>query len=361
MRDGLAGTYRFEAWPALEIVVTPSFIRDQAGQGVEVRGVADPARPRLVEEENARSTPRPRDDGRDEDDDDDEDDEDEEATTSAGRDRLQRPRCGDDRARARLAPDDDETSSSRTRCCCSTPIAPASPGRLDALLARAAGIRTADPAQHRDADGQAWRTRGSPRSLDSRCTSRRDLGESTTDDDASTMRGSCSRISATRSSSTRPIGSRGSCRCCPTDVNLLVDARVQGDPGQAADAGARDRTSGCSTCRSPTRATSARTTCARSTTRASRRTRRRRTTLAVADRGPCAAVRAREPVHLSLGRVRLCRHRRLREAFEQVKLAVAHDYDHLGKVEVDADLGPILEWPEFKALFRDWHARQEGN
>jgi hypothetical protein len=47
-------------------------------------------------------------------------------------------------------------------------------------------------------------------------------------------------------------------------------------------------------------------------------------------------------------------------AFEQVKLAIEHDYDHIAKIEVDADLGPILEWPEFKALFRDWHARQ-GN
>jgi photosystem II stability/assembly factor-like uncharacterized protein len=49
------------------------------------------------------------------------------------------------------------------------------------------------------------------------------------------------------------------------------------------------------------------------------------------------------------------------KAFEQVKLAVEHDYDHLPHVEVDRDLGPLLEWPEFKALFRDWRARQEGN
>jgi tetratricopeptide (TPR) repeat protein len=49
------------------------------------------------------------------------------------------------------------------------------------------------------------------------------------------------------------------------------------------------------------------------------------------------------------------------KAFEQVKLAVAHEYDHLHKVEVDRDLGPILDWPEFKALFEDWRARQEGN
>jgi len=49
------------------------------------------------------------------------------------------------------------------------------------------------------------------------------------------------------------------------------------------------------------------------------------------------------------------------KAFEQVKLAMKYGYDHLGKVEVDSDLGPLLEWPEFKALFRDWHDRQEGN
>jgi tetratricopeptide (TPR) repeat protein len=50
-----------------------------------------------------------------------------------------------------------------------------------------------------------------------------------------------------------------------------------------------------------------------------------------------------------------------KKAFEQVKLAVQHDYDHINKVEVDTDLGPLLDWPEFKALFREWHARQEGN
>jgi len=50
-----------------------------------------------------------------------------------------------------------------------------------------------------------------------------------------------------------------------------------------------------------------------------------------------------------------------KKAFEQVKLAVKTDYPHLAKVEVDSDLGPILDWPEFKELFRDWHARREGN
>ena len=49
------------------------------------------------------------------------------------------------------------------------------------------------------------------------------------------------------------------------------------------------------------------------------------------------------------------------KAFEQVKLAVAHDYEHAAKLETDTDLGPLLEWPELQALFRDWHARREGN
>lgn len=51
----------------------------------------------------------------------------------------------------------------------------------------------------------------------------------------------------------------------------------------------------------------------------------------------------------------------LAKAFQQVKHAVEHDYEHLEKVETDRDLGPLLDWPDFKALFRDWHARQEGN
>jgi hypothetical protein len=49
------------------------------------------------------------------------------------------------------------------------------------------------------------------------------------------------------------------------------------------------------------------------------------------------------------------------KAFEQVKLAVEHEYEHLAKVEVDTDLGELLEWPQFKELFREWRMRQEGN
>ncbi len=51
----------------------------------------------------------------------------------------------------------------------------------------------------------------------------------------------------------------------------------------------------------------------------------------------------------------------LARAFQQVRFAVEHEYEHLARVETDRDLGALLDWPEFKSLFRDWHARQEGN
>ncbi len=48
-------------------------------------------------------------------------------------------------------------------------------------------------------------------------------------------------------------------------------------------------------------------------------------------------------------------------ALEQVVLAMKHDYEHVARIETDADLGELLDWPDFQAVFRDWHARQEGN
>jgi len=52
----------------------------------------------------------------------------------------------------------------------------------------------------------------------------------------------------------------------------------------------------------------------------------------------------------------------LAKAFHQVKLAnrarLRASREGRGRSRI---LGSLLEWPEFKALFRDWHARQEGN
>ncbi len=49
------------------------------------------------------------------------------------------------------------------------------------------------------------------------------------------------------------------------------------------------------------------------------------------------------------------------KALQQIKLAFEHDYARLGQVETDEHLGAVRELPEFKALFLDWHARQDGN
>ncbi len=45
------------------------------------------------------------------------------------------------------------------------------------------------------------------------------------------------------------------------------------------------------------------------------------------------------------------------KAFLHVKQAVLAEYEHLDKLEVDTDLGPIPEWPEHRALFAEWRAR----
>jgi thioredoxin 1 len=50
------------------------------------------------------------------------------------------------------------------------------------------------------------------------------------------------------------------------------------------------------------------------------------------------------------------------KAFEQVRMAALADYDHLDKLEVDVDLGVLLDRADFKALFQDIrerHARSE--
>lgn len=48
-------------------------------------------------------------------------------------------------------------------------------------------------------------------------------------------------------------------------------------------------------------------------------------------------------------------------ALQQVRLAIEHRYENLADLEHDADLGSLRDMPEFQAAFRDWHARQEGN
>jgi thioredoxin 1 len=49
------------------------------------------------------------------------------------------------------------------------------------------------------------------------------------------------------------------------------------------------------------------------------------------------------------------------DAFRHVKGAVETEYEYLDRVEHDTDLGPILEWPEHKALFAAWRERRAAS
>jgi len=49
---------------------------------------------------------------------------------------------------------------------------------------------------------------------------------------------------------------------------------------------------------------------------------------------------------------------RVDQALAQVKLAIDHGYDHIEKMEVDRDLGPLLPLAGFKALFSDWRSQR---
>jgi hypothetical protein len=49
---------------------------------------------------------------------------------------------------------------------------------------------------------------------------------------------------------------------------------------------------------------------------------------------------------------------RIDQALAQVKAAIDHGYDHIEKMEVDRDLGPLLTVPAFKTLFSNWRSER---
>ena len=170
----LVGDYRFEAWDGLQIVVAPTFIRDQAGQATDVRGVADADEARrLVADENARlAAASDADDDDDDDDvdddgdddgddgdeddadedDDDEDDDEDDDDSPPDPARVRAALALTERA-LRLAPDDDETQFTHAMLLLDADRA-GEPGSVDALLALLPRFERADAPQHRHAHGQ---------------------------------------------------------------------------------------------------------------------------------------------------------------------------------------------------------------
>jgi tetratricopeptide (TPR) repeat protein len=346
LRAGLAGTYRFAAWPALEIAVTPSIIRDQEGRAVEVRGLADPAEAdRLVVEENARLAAE---DAVLDDDDDDGDDDDED-TVVPPPDRLSVALGMTERA-LRLSPDDEDVQFTHAMLLLDADRAGLA-GQVEALLALMPAfappvrlniatrmgkqgharfvevcdhVLRVDGLAHDDVSAELFSDLGEA-ILEHAPDRLARLAPLLPEDVNLLSELAWKAIQAEHPAQATavyerllelPVPERGDERT--NYLRALNNACVQAHAGKAYDLAAR-----------------------------------------IADRAQPVAHENPYIYHSAA-----CAYAAVGDyakAFEQVKLAVEHEYDHLHKVEIDRDLGPILEWPEFKALFDDWRARQEGN
>lgn len=338
LRAGLAGTYRFAAWPALEIVVSPSIIRDQEGRAVEVRGVADPAEAeRLVAEENARLAPV-------DDDDLDEDLEDDVIVPPA--DRLSVAIGMTERA-LRLSPDDEDVQFTHAMLLLDADRAGVA-GQVEALFVLLAAFAPEvrlniatrmgkqGHARFIEMCDQVLRFPGGGDDVELYS----DLGEAILEH------------APDRLARLAPL--------LPRDVNLMSElawkAIQAGQPAQATSIYERLLELPVPV------AGDERTNYLRALNNACVQAHAGRAydlAARIADRAQPVAHENPYIYHSAA-----CAYAAVGDyakAFEQVKLAVRHEYDHLHKVEIDRDLGPILEWPEFKALFDDWRARQEGN
>ncbi len=330
MRAGLAGRYRFETWPGLEIVVTPSLIRDQEGHTVEVRGVADRAEAqRLMDEENARIAA--------------------EADAPA---QIAAALAMTERA-LRLAPEDEDTQFTHAMLLLDADRAGLA-GKLDELLHGLPDYTATNRINIAVRVGKQGHARFED-VLEIVLPPER-AAAAAYDDVAEELLCDLGQAIATHA--------QGKLRqvvpLLPKNPMLLASLAWQASQAGGRDAalalyerllevpvpdGGGERTDYLRIMNNAcvqAHAAKAHETAVRIADRAQ----------PFAHEDPCIYHSA-ACAYAAVGDYG--------KAFEQVKLAVKHDYDQLGKVEVDTDLGPLLEWPEFKALFRDWHARQEGN
>jgi hypothetical protein len=380
LRTALAGTYHFEAWPALEIVVTPSFIRAQDGTAIEVRGVADPDETRrMLDAENERLAAERRTAGDDEDDDDlddddyadddddDDDDEDWDDHDAPAPDRA-RVALGMTERALRLAPDDEQIQLAHANLLVDGERAGLD-NKIDELLTwlprfapvvrLSAAVRLGDRGHPRFPEAVDVALAGPlpDKVLSSSSTAIGGSGASSMSygDIASDLFGQLAaqvlEHCPDRMSALAPH--------LPPDINTLADLAhkaLEDQPDAAAVL--YERLLGLPF---PTEGDE-RTNYLRAMNNACIQAHAAKafdTAVKIADRAQPVAHENPYIFHSAA-----CAYAAIGDygkAFEQVKLAVEHDYDHISKVEVDADLGPLLDWPEFKALFRDWHARQEGN
>lgn len=363
LREAHVGTYDFEAWPALEIVVTPSFIRAQDGTATEVRGIADPVLAcRMLAEENARTALAARaDDDDDDDDDDDEDDDHDDHDDDAELDDDQLPAPSRVRAalalteRAlRLSPDDGDVQFTHAMLLVDGERA-ALPGTGDELLAWLprfslsvrinVAVRLAQRGHDRLGEVVDLALEEAPSSLafEQASIAHELFGELAdailahapsklarlvplVPDDATLLSELAFKASgAEQREPALALYDRLLAVPIPDDdedrasyLRAMNTACVQAHAARVFDAAVR-----------------------------------------IADRAQPVAHENPYLYHAAAcAYVAVGDHAR---ALVQVRLAIEHDYDHVSKVEVDRDLGALLDAPEFKAMFRDWRARQEGN
>ena len=365
LREALAGTYDFEAWPALEVVVTPSFIRAQDGTAAEVKGVADPVRAaQLLAEENARLAALPQvEDEEDEDDDDaddDAEDDDEEAGHSPAPQKVLAALAMTTRA-LRLAPDDSDVQFTHAMLLLDV-------DNIDGMIAVlprfvpsvrvnvAVRVGKRGHARFGEIVDIALAEALPDKILSSGATPAGGATVMSFGDVAHELFGELADAIVEhvpdRLAALVPL--------LPDEVSLIADVAAK-----AIAAGLRD----------PAMALydrilalpipedgDERMNYLRALNNAcvqAHAAKAYEAAVRIADRAQPVAHENPYIYHSAA-----CAYAALGDytkALDQVRLAIQHGYDHVSKVEVDHELGPLLEWPEFKAMFRDWHARQEGN
>ncbi len=348
LREALVGTYRFENWPALEIIVTPSFIRGQDGTASDVRGIADPGdAARMVAEENARLAAESNDDVED----------DQEDVADGG----DRPMPDAERVIAalamteralRLAPDDHDIQFTHAMLLLDGERADL-PGKGSELLTWLPRFRA--PVRI----NVAVRLGKSAHAL---------FGEVV--DLAIGVAPSAAAFDDVPHALFAELGDAilhhaprklsGLVPLLPDDVTLLSRLAWKASQTEQREAALAlyDRlVSLAIPAENDQRAIYLRgmnIAC----------------TQARVAKSYAAAARLAERVqpvaheNPDLFHSAACAYAALGDApraLAQIKLALDHDYRHLDKLEADPDLGALLESPDFKTLIRDWHARGEGN
>ena len=350
LRDAHAGTYDFEAWPALEITVTPSFITSRDGAVVEVKGIADPARAqKLVDDENARRA-EVRAVGGDPDADPDEPDDDDGDEDSDDGERVIAALAMSARA-LRLAPDDPDVQFTHAMLLVDADEEGLS-GRLDELLSRLSGFAPATRINVATRLGQ----RGHERFVEAVDAVLAAPAAHSFGDVAQELFGELGEAILEHA----PGRMARFVPLMPDDIDLmaaLAYKAIQQKQPEAAMA-LYDRV----LAQPIPEDEPERTNYLRALNNACIQAHAAKAYAAavkIADRAQPVAHENPYIYHSAA-----CAYAAVGDytkALEQVKLAIEQEYDHVHKVEVDSDLGALLDWPEFKALFRDWHARQEGN